>query len=226
MDIKTRLLEEAEKDYKKFSASLIPNINNVLGVRLPILRKIAKEIYENTDWHEFLHCKNCEYMEETMLQGMVIGLIKKEPADILNYVRNFVPKIDNWAVCDSFCTGLKFVKNHKDLVWQFIQPYFNSSEEYEIRFAFVMLLAHFIDEEYIDKILELADNFQDERYYARMAVAWAISVCFVKFPEKTASYLEHSNLDNWTFNKSIQKIRESYRVDKEIKEQIRSFLRK
>lgn len=221
MNIKERILSEAEKDYKKFSSSLIPNIDNVLGVRLPILRKIAKEIYTSGKWEEFLNCDNCEFMEETMLQGMVIGLVK--PEDILKYTAKFVPKINNWAVCDSFCTGLKFTKKNKKLVWDFIQPYFKSSQEFEIRFAFVMLLDYFIEEEYIDRVLDLIDEFKDERYYSRMAVAWALSVCFVKFPEKTFKYLKKFKLDNWTFNKSLQKIRESYRVSKEMKEMLKSL---
>lgn len=224
MNIKERILSEAEKDYKKFSSSLIPNIDNVLGVRLPILRKIAKEIYTSGKWEEFLNCDNCEFMEETMLQGMVIGLVK--PEDILKYTAKFVPKINNWAVCDSFCTGLKFTKKNKKLVWDFIQPYFKSSHEFEIRFAFVMLLDYFIEEEYIDRVLDLIDEFKDKRYYSRMAVSWALSVCFVKFPEKTFEYLKKSKLDSWTFNKSLQKIRESYRVSKEMKDMLLQYWRK
>ena len=144
MDIKQRLISESEKEFQKFSASLIPNINNVLGVRLPKLRKIAKEIYKNGEWETFVNIDNLEYMEEVMLQGMVIGLIKKNPEDILNYVKNFVPKIDNWAVCDTFCSSLKFVSGNKKLVWNFIQPYFKSKKEYDIRFGYVMLLSYYI----------------------------------------------------------------------------------
>ena len=126
MDIKAKLLLESEKDYKNFSASLIPNIENVLGVRLPILRKIAKDIYKNGEWKEFVNQQECEFMEEVMLQGMVIGLIKAEPKKILEYVKNFVPKIDNWAVCDSFCNSIKFTNQNKELVWNFLQHYFKS----------------------------------------------------------------------------------------------------
>ena len=190
MNIKAKLLKKSEKDYKNFSASLIPNINNVLGVRLPTLRKIAKEIYKNNEWEEFVNQQKFEYMEEIMLQGMVIGLIKKQPEEILKYVLNFVPKIDNWAVCDSFCNSLKFTNKNKELVWAFLQPYFKSDKEYEIRFGYVMLLSYFIDEFYIDKVLKLIDDFKDEKYYSKMSVAWALSICYIKFPEKTHKYLQ------------------------------------
>ena len=225
MDIKQRLLEESEKDYQKFSTKLIPNINNVLGIRIPKLRKIAKEIYKNGEWEEFLKQTEFEYMEEIMLQGMVIGLIKKNPEDILNYVKNFVPKIDNWAVCDTFCSSLKFVSGNKKLVWDFIQPYFKSKKEYDIRFGYVMLLSYYIDTDFIDRVLKLIDEFKDERYYAKMAAAWALSICYITFPEKTFEYLKISKLDNWTFNKSIQKICESLRVDKSTRAMLKCLKR-
>ncbi len=226
MDIKAKLLLESEKDYKNFSASLIPNIDNVLGVRLPTLRKIAKDIYKNGEWKEFVNQQKCEFMEEVMLQGMVIGLIKAEPEKILEYVKNFVPKIDNWAVCDSFCNSLKFTNQNKELVWNFLQPYFKSQKEYDLRFGYVMLLSYFIDEVYIDKVLKLIDNFKDERYYAKMSVAWALSICYIKFPQKTHEYLKKSHLDDWTFNKSIQKVCESFRVEKDIKTMLKCMKRK
>ena len=89
-----------------------------------------------------------------------------------------------------------------------------------------MLLEHFIDEDYIDECLERIDEFKDTRYYAQMACAWALSICYIKFPQKTFSYLKKSKLDNWTFNKGIQKICESLRVDKETKTMLKCMKRK
>lgn len=226
MNIEKRLLEEAEKEFKRFTASLIPNIDNILGVRLPVLRTIAKEIYKSGEWEDFFKQKNTKYMEEIMLQGMVIGLVKKNPEEILLLVKDFIPKINNWAVCDTFCNSLKFTEKNKELVWNFIQPYFKSTKEYDIRFGYVMILSHFIEDAYIERILKLIDMFKDERYYAKMGVAWALSICYVKFPEKTLEYLKKSKLDNWTFNKSIQKICESLRVDKNTKSMLKCLKRR
>lgn len=225
MDIKTKILNEAEKDYKKFSASLIPNIDNVLGVRIPALRQLAKEIYKDSGT-DYLNYDNTEYMEEVMLQGMIIGLMKEKPEDILKEVEKFIPKIDNWAVCDIFCGGLKFTNKNKELVWEFIQKYLNSEKEYDKRFGLVMILGYFTDDEYIDKVLNILDNFSHEGYYARMGAAWTLSICYVKQPEKTFEYLKKSKLDKWTFNKGIQKICESLRVDKNTKEILKSLKRK
>ena len=224
-EIKRRLLELSEEQYRNFSSALLPNIDNVLGVRLPKLRKLAKEIYSSGRWPEYLLDFEPEYMEETMLQGMLIGLIKVEPEELLRYTRDFVPKINNWAVCDTFCNSLKFTKNNQELVWNFLKPYLASKKEYDIRFAAVMLLNFFVDDKYILKVLEELDKLQTDDYYAQMAIAWAVSICFIKFPDKTYEYLWHSHLSNWIFNKAIQKCIESYRISTEVKEKLQLLKR-
>lgn len=219
------LISMGDKEYKKFSSSLIPNINNILGVRLPMLRKLAKEISKN-DWKAFI--KNCdnEYFEEVMLQGMVIGYIKVDVKETLHYISEFIPKIDNWSICDSFCISLKFTKDNMSEVWRFIQKFLVSDEEYEIRFGVVMIIDYFINEIYIDEILNLLDKIKHSGYYVKMAVAWAISICYTKFPEKTMTYLKNNNLDEFTFNKSLQKILDSLQVDKSDKVVIKNMKRK
>ena len=100
-----------EPEYQKFSAALIPNITNVLGVRLPALRKIAKQLASG-DWRTYLETAEDEYFEEVMLQAMVIGHVQADLDELLKAIETFVPKIDNWSVCDSFCAGLKYTKVH------------------------------------------------------------------------------------------------------------------
>ena len=224
--IKKMLLEQAEENYREFSSGIIPDVHNILGVRLPALRKIAKEIYKNGNWQEFVNSAESEFMEETMLRGILIGLIKDKPEKILEYVKNFVPQITNWAVCDTFCNSLKFTKNNKELVWEFLKPYLKSKRDYDIRFGVVMLLSFFIEEDYLDEILNLLENIRHEGYYVKMGVAWAVSICYIKFPEKTLKFLKNCKLDDWTFNKSIQKIIESYRVDKSTKETLKKMKRR
>lgn len=221
MNIKERLLKEVDTNYKDFNKKLIPNINNILGIRVPVLRKISKEIYKN-NWREFLKQKT-EYFEETMLQAMVIGLIKEEPISILKYIESFIPKIDNWAVCDCFCSSLKFTKNNKELVWNLLQKYLKSNKEYEIRFVLVMLLNYYIEEKYLDKIFNIIENYKYNDYYAHMGAAWLVSICYIKYPEETTKFLLISHIDTKTYNKSIQKIIESTKVDKKIKEKVKNL---
>lgn len=223
---RTRLLELAEEDYRRFASSLIPNIDNLLGVRLPALRKLAKEIAKG-DWRAYLAEARDDYFEETMLQGMVIGYARADVEELLQHVAVFVPKINNWSVCDSFCLGLKFTRANQPRVWPFIQPYLASEAEYEIRFGVVMMLVHFVDEPYIDRVLEILDRIDHEAYYVKMAVAWALSICFSKQPEPTLRYLRgNHSLDKFTYNKALQKITELSRIDPDTKAMIRGMRRR
>lgn len=225
-NIRKELQDLVDSKYQEFHSALVPGVENILGIRIPQLRTLAKEITKREDWRIFVEANDTKYYEETMLQGMIIGLAKMELDERMRYVSMFVPRIDNWAVCDIFCGELKTaVKKGKETVWQFIQPYLASPKEFEIRFGIVMLF-HYIDEGHIDALLTYADTFNHDAYYARMAMAWMLSICFIKFPEKTMEYLKQSKLDNWTYNKALQKTIESLRVDKETKDVLRNMKRR
>ncbi|RNB90434.1 DNA alkylation repair protein [Brevibacillus fluminis] len=223
--IKQQLIEMAEPEYQQFSAALLPTIDNVLGVRLPKLRTMAKAIAKG-DWRSYLSSAETDTFEEIMLQGMVIGYAKTDCEERLRQIATFVPKIDNWSVCDSFCIGLTFTNTNKAAVWEFLQPYLASQNEYEVRFGVVMLLDFYIEEAYIQKVFACLDNASADGYYAKMAIAWAVSMCFVKMPEQTIPYLRKNALDDFTYNKALQKITESNRVDSETKKVIRQMKRK
>ena len=138
MEMRQEIEQLAENDYKKFSASLLPGVDKVLGVRLPQLRKLAGRIAAG-DWQRYLAAEP-DYFEEIMLQGMVIGAVKVTPEERLQYMADFIPKINSWSVCDSFCSGLKFTNKNQELVWNFLQPYLHSGKEYQIRFEVIMMM--------------------------------------------------------------------------------------
>lgn len=223
--ITQKLFDLSDPEYQKFQSKLCPNINNIIGVRLPLLRKLAKELAKK-DWENFLYTYSNDYYEEIMLQGMIIGYVKTDIENLLEYVYNFIPKIDNWGVCDSFCAGLKFTKSNMERVWEFLKIYLNSKEEFELRFVIVMLLDFYIVNEYIDRVLILLDQIKHDGYYVKMAIAWALSICYIKYPDKTIVYLKNNTLDDFTYNKTLQKITESFRVGKEAKSIIRNMKRK
>ena len=110
-------------------------------------------------------------------------------------------------------------------MWKFLQNYLKSQKEFYLRFSIVMMLDYFITEEYIDEVLIKLDTIKNDAYYVKMAVAWAISICYIKFPKKTLKYLKQNNLDDWTYNKAIQKTIESYRIDKDTKDILRKMKR-
>lgn len=224
-DVRKILEGLADEKFKDFSLKLIPTNSNIMGVKIPQLRTIARDMPEE-DRLPYINHYNCEYLEEVMIKGLLIGQLKGDTQEILAYVKDFIPSIDNWSVCDCFCSGLKVAKKNRETVWQFIQPYLHSDEEYEVRFAVVMMLAHYICEDYIDQVIAALDSVKHDGYYVKMAVAWTVSVCFVKFSDKTMKYLKCNSLDDWTYNKSIQKIIESRRVDDKTKDDLRKMKRK
>lgn len=223
-EIRKKLFELADKKYKEFHQGLCPGVNNIIGVRVPILRKYAKEIAKG-DYKTYLENAQNDYYEEIMLQGMVIGLAKIDINNFQSYLEEFIPKIYNWAICDVTISTLKLTNKYKEEMWQYIQKYINSNKEFEVRFAVVMMLNYYIDENYIEQVLNILNNIKHEGYYAKMAVAWAISIAFIKFEKETWKLIKNNNLDNYTYNKSLQKIIESYRVDENIKREIRNIKR-
>lgn len=223
--IRNRIIALADENYREFHSRLCPNTTNIIGVRLPLLKSLAKEIVKG-DWRTYLAVAQNEYYEEILLQGLVIGLAKGAVEEILSYAADFIPKIDNWAICDSFCANLKIAKKQPARVQEFLQPYLASTNEFELRFAIVMLLDFYITDDYIDQVLLELDKIKHDGYYVKMAVAWALSICYIKYAEKAMQYLKHSTLDDFTYNKALQKITESLRVTKEEKAIIRSMKRK
>ena len=224
--IKKQLKQLSDSKYKEFHSNLCPGTDNILGVRVPVLRKYAKELAKKYPVEKLLKNIDNEYYEEIMLQGMIIGLDKKANIKmILEYIEEFIPKIYNWAICDVFCAGLKIVNKYPKEIWKFISKYLESEKEFELRFAIVIILDYYINEEYIDKDLKVLNSIHSDKYYVQMAVAWAISICLIKFYDKTVSYLQDENcfLDKFTYNKSIQKAIESYRITNEQKVFLRSL---
>lgn len=223
--IRNELYKNSEDSYKEFHSSLVPGISNILGVRVPKLREIAKKAAKE-NYREFIENIDIQVYEELMLWGMVLGYAKLSIEERKQELEKFVPYINNWAICDCSCATYKFMRDFPEEWMPFIKAYLTSKQEYELRFAVVCLLDFFINETYIEQVLDLLVQVHHDGYYVKMAVAWAISVCYVKFPEKTEKILEENLLDDFTHNKSIQKIRESYRVTKENKERLQKMRRK
>lgn len=221
-EVRKKIFELADEKYKQFHSGLCPNTENIVGVRIPVLRNYAKELVKK-DFRSYLKTISDEYYEEIMIKGMIIGLAKMEVEERINYINKFVPKIDNWAICDTFCAGLKFTNKNKELVWKFIKKYENSKKEFELRFLIVMLLDYYITDEYIEEVIRMLDKIKHEGYYVKMAISWAISEAYVKYPKTTMKYLKNNTLDNFTYNKAIQKIIESYRVSEEDKNILRKM---
>lgn len=147
--VREMLMAQSEKSYQEFSQALVPGAKQLLGVRLPILRKLAKEMAKG-DWRAEVSSYEGEYediyFEETMLRGMIIGYgtEKMEVQEGLSYIKALIPYIDNWSVCDSFCNSFLLADRHREEVWEFLQSYLYSEREFEVRVAVITLLTHFL----------------------------------------------------------------------------------
>ena len=131
--------------------------------------------------------------------------------------------MDQEISCDSFCSSLKIAKIYKTEMWEFLQPCFTSGQEYEIRFGVVMLLMYYVEDGYLEESLNILSEIRHSAYYVKMAVAWALSVYYIRFPKEVMELLQTDTLDPETYRMTLQKIVESRKVSAEEKEMIRGM---
>ena len=222
MDIRTRLLDASDQGYREFSMKLIPGCNDIIGVRTPFLKELAKEIAKG-DWRSVLKDMRTDYHEERLVRGFVICYAKMDLAERMRYTESQVALMDNWAVCDGFFFRPK--RSESDEYYQFAKSFIGREGTYEKRFGIVTMMK-FIDDGHVEEILSLMDSVRSDEYYVNMAVAWTISMCYVNYPELTDRYLQNCSLDDFTYNKAIQKTIESFRVSDEDKARLKGMRRK
>jgi 3-methyladenine DNA glycosylase AlkD len=215
LEIKRQLQALADSNYQKFSQKLNPNAQNILGIRVSDLRKIAKQIVK-FDWETYLNGATDDSFEEILLQGLVIGYARISIERRLQLINTFVAKIDNWGICDTFCGTIKIAAPDRIVVWNFLQKFYQDDRPFHLRFAIVMLFK-FINEKYIDDIFKIISSIHHDNRYVKLAVAWLIAECCARFSEKTIEFLAAKTMDPWTQNTAIRKISESFRVDTGVK---------
>ncbi|MHD0318270.1 DNA alkylation repair protein [Fusobacterium sp. THCT1E2] len=211
-----------DEQYREFHNKIIGAEVEVIGLRSPVVKDIAKKIAKG-DWEGFLTQKKGKYYEETTLRGQVIGFAKADKEVIKEYIEKYTDEIDNWGVCDSFIGNLKIIKKEKEYFYPMVKKMAESKDQWKIRFGLITLMSYYIEKEYIDEIFEICSRVENKEYYVQMGQAWLISTLFIKFRDETLEYLKDNSLDKWTQNKAIQKIRESFRVSEEDKELVKSL---
>ncbi len=223
------LISLKDEKYQVFNRKLVPTVDNIIGIRVPDLRALAKNL-KKTDMKSFLQVMEHGYFEERMLHGFVVGEICKERGisieEKLQLIWEFIPYIDNWAVCDSFCSSIKMAQKYPEEMLMLIQRALAQDMEYSKRFGYVMLLDAFMQPEYLPLIFDYCTKYIMETYYVQMAVAWLLSMCYVKDKDSTLAYLRKAHLDDFTYRKTISKIIESNKVDKKEKQWVRENLKK
>ncbi len=218
-----------DSKYLKFSNSLDKYNNyNRIGIRVPILREYTKELCKKYSFDYLYKNINEDYYEQIMMKGFIIHNNKKlDYEELSSYIKDYVPKIKDWSICDTFCAGLKITRKYLKETFKLLKKYLKSKKEFEVRFALVMLLNYYLIDDYIDEVLSIINNIKLEDYYVKMASSWLISFCLIKYYDKTYNFFKNNNsIDSWVFNKGIQKSIESYRISKEKKEELKELKKK
>lgn len=216
------LFQLQDKGYRDFQSKLIPTIpvETIIGVRIPTIRKLAKEYGKDLESVEFLKQLPHTYYDENILHALLVAEIKDYEVCVKE-VERFLPYVDNWAVCDIFSP--KVFRKNKDKLIDKIREWTASDHPYTCRFGMEMLMTHFLDEDFRVEYLEIPATVHSEEYYVNMMIAWFYATALAKQWDATIGYIEDQRLDTWTHNKTIQKARESYRITPEQKEYLKTL---
>lgn len=219
MDIRARLFELQDKDYQAFQAKLMPTIDpdTIIGVRMPALRELVKEVRGTEEANRFLKELPHQYYEENNLHGLLAANIKDAECCIAG-LDKFLPYIDNWATCDVI-SPVPF-KKHPACLLPKVREWLASTHTYTIRFGIGVLMKFYLDEAFSPEYPEWVAAVKSDEYYVNMMIAWYFATALAKQPEAALPYLKNKRLDPWTHNKTIQKARESYRISPEMKEEL------
>lgn len=220
--IQKKLFSLQDEKYKSFNSKLIPNIpeDKQIGVRIPDIRRLAKEVRNTDTATNFLNNLPHRYFEENNLHGYLIEYINNFD-EAMELTEKFLPYIDNWATCDTMSP--KVFRKYLPCLYEKIKVWLKSGDTYTIRFGINMLMKFFLDENFNEESLTLVAEIESEEYYVNMARAWFFATAMAKQREKTLLYLKEKRLDKWTHNKTIQKCIESYRITKEDKQLLREM---
>ena len=222
MEIQKELFSLQDKEYMKFLSKLTPNVSEdtIIGVRIPEIRKLAKKLVKNNEYEDFLKKLPHKYYDENLLHGAIISE-SKDFEKCIKLLDNFLPFVDNWAVCDTISP--KIFKKHKRELIEKIKEWVKSDKTYICRFGIEMLMTHFLDEDFENEYLEMVANIHSEEYYVKMVIAWFFATALAKKWDCAVIYLENDRLDVWVHNKTIQKARESLRITNEKKEYLKGL---
>lgn len=219
-ELMDNLKRQADSSYRDFSMKICTSEHHFLGVRVPQIRKNASQVPKDKI-EEFIAFSPANY-EAVLLRGFLIARLPY--TQMLSWFDSQLEYVDDWSTCDIFCSaiGKAIRKNKEDFFEKKIRKLLNDEREFAVRVGLVLLKCCYVEEKYLRFIFEETDKLSSrEEYYVKMGIAWLISECFIKYPSATMDYLLKSKLPTWTFNKSISKICDSCRVDKETKELLR-----
>ena len=220
--IRGQLFEMQDLGYKAFHEKLIPPVepDRVIGVRIPELRKFAKQISRTPEAIESLQILPHYYYEENNLHAFLIENIR-DYEEAMEHTEKFLPFIDNWATCDSFSP--KVFRRHPEEVYEKVKLWISSDKTYTIRYGIGILMGNYLDEQFQPEMAELVAGVVSDEYYVNMMCAWYMATALAKQEETILPYLTEHRLSTWVHNKTIQKAVESRRITPEMKQYLKKL---
>lgn len=217
--INQKFQELAEDDYKQFNLKIIPTHYEVLGIRMPALKKLAKEVATDLNVSTYLNTAEFTTYEHILFYGLVLGNLKKPSLETLfRYLDPLILQFDNWAHVDTIISSLKIFKKYPEEVLSHFLPLKLHEGEFTKRTFAIVLMDYYMDENHIGGTLKHLSEIPQGQYYVDMAIAWALSYGLIKFYDKTVVMIEEKKFSRFVHNKAIQKARESYRISPELKD--------
>jgi len=212
-EIVMHLFELQDLKYRDFHSKLMPAVNKerVIGVRVPELRKYAKELSRLQAGKQFLKELPHKYYEEDNIHAFIIEEIKDFDIALVE-TQKFLPYIDNWATCDMFMPKV-FKKEPLKLLPE-IYKWINSDKTYTVRYGIGILMKLFLDDYFDSSYLKIVSEIKSDEYYVNMMIAWYFATALDKQYDETITYITDYRLGKWVHNKTIQKVVESNRIDK------------
>jgi 3-methyladenine DNA glycosylase AlkD len=216
MSITDQLFALQDVAFGDFQAKLMPNINrnNIIGVRTPALRALARKIAKTDAAQEFIGQLPHRYFEENNLHAFIVAQTS-DFDEAMRQTELFLPHIDNWATCDQFTPAA--LKKHPDELLKAVRRWIESSHTYTVRFAIKMLMTFYLDDLFCDEYPQMVAAVKSDEYYVKMMIAWYFATALSKQYDAIVGYLTEHRLDAWCHNKTIQKAIESYRISDERK---------
>ena len=222
IEIRKQLFSAVDREYRNFSSRIIPSvdISKIIGVRVPFLRSMAKKIALSASADDYLNSCSHEYHEENMLCALLISRIGNyEKA--LKAVNDFLPYVDNWAVCD--CLNPSVFSKNKALLRPCVEKWISSQDVYTVRFGMGMAMRYFLDSDFDIQLMEIISEIRSDEYYINMMISWYFATALSKNWEVAIGYIVHHKLDAWCEKKTIQKAIESFRITPEQKAYLKTL---
>ena len=210
-EIEQKLFSLQDVPYADFTAKLVPNVERtrIIGVRLPQLRALGRELKNTPEAAAFLQELPHKYHEENLLHAVLLGYLR-DTDEAVAALERFLPFVDNWAVCDSIRP--KAFEKKGEALLPVLRRWILSNHTYICRFGLLMLMTHYLDGQFSPDLLEIPTAIRSEEYYVNMMVAWYFATALAKQWNATVGYLEQHKLPDRTHRKAIQKATESYRI--------------